>query len=60
VEGGLPLLTGSVILEFKFRLALPAGFKELVQEFRLNPSPVSKYRLCRQAWGAVRRRESYA
>ncbi len=51
VEGGLPLLTGKVILEMKFRLALPAPFKELVQDLRLSPSCVSKYRLCREAWG---------
>src|SRR5262249_18563391 len=29
-EGGLPLLTGKVILELKFRLALPALFKEVI------------------------------
>lgn len=52
-EGGLPLLTGQVILEFKFRTALPAAFKSLVQIFRLGPAVVSKYRLCREAWGAT-------
>ncbi len=51
-EGGPPLLTGWVILEFKFRLALPAPFRELVQDLRLSPSAVSKYRLCRRAWEA--------
>ena len=50
-EGGLPLLTGQVILEFKFRDALPAPFKELVADLRLSPASVSKYRLCREAWG---------
>jgi hypothetical protein len=50
-EGGRPLLTGRVILEFKFRSALPAPFKELVQAMRLNPGPVSKYRSCVSAWG---------
>ncbi len=50
-EGGLPLLTGRVILEFKFRSALPALFKELVRDLGLSPTPVSKYRLCRDAWG---------
>ena len=50
-EGGMPLLTGQVILELKFRSAMPAMFKELVQDMRLNPGTVSKYRLCREALG---------
>jgi hypothetical protein len=50
-DDGLPLLEGTVILELKFRRALPLPFKDLVSEFRLNPSVVSKYRLCREAWG---------
>ncbi len=49
--GGLAILTGQVILELKFRLALPAPFKELVQALRLSPCPVSKYRTCMSAWG---------
>lgn len=52
-EGGLPLLAGQVILEFKFRMALPALFKEVIQEMRLSPSTVSKYRRCRAAWEVV-------
>jgi hypothetical protein len=52
-EGALPLLRGQVILELKFRAALPGPFKELVQAKRLSPSGVSKYRLCREAWGAT-------
>lgn len=39
-----PVLPGRVILEMKFRVEMPAAFKALVEEFRLNPSPVSKYR----------------
>jgi len=50
-EGGLPLLFGKVILELKFRSALPSAFKELVADLRLVPTGVSKYRLCREAWG---------
>src|SRR5262249_32058705 len=50
-EGGLPLLTGRVILELKFRAALPMPFKEVVASLRLSPHTVSKYRLCREAWG---------
>jgi hypothetical protein len=50
-EGGLPLLAGRVILELKFRLALPAPFKELVAALRLAPCGASKYRTCLAAWG---------
>jgi hypothetical protein len=50
--GGAALLSGQVILEFKFRSALPAPFKALVQAMQLSPAAVSKYRLCREAWGA--------
>jgi hypothetical protein len=53
VEGGLPLLTGQVVLELKFRNALPIPFKELVADLRLRPMTVSKYRLCREAWGVT-------
>ena len=34
-----------VILEFKFRQTMPLLFKSLVEEFALNPSRISKYRL---------------
>jgi hypothetical protein len=49
-EGGLPLLTGQVILEMKFRNALPYLLKELVQSLRLTPCPTSKYRSCISSW----------
>lgn len=52
-EGGLSLLAGQVILEFKFRQALPLPFKEVITDQRLSPLSVSKYRRCREAWGAV-------
>jgi hypothetical protein len=42
---GFPLIQGQCIVELKYRLALPALFKELVETFRLAPSPVSKYRI---------------
>jgi hypothetical protein len=48
-EDGRPLPAGGVICEFKYRLALPALFKGLIQEMGLSPRPVSKYRLCVQA-----------
>ena len=51
LEDGLALLTGRAVLEFKFRMTLPATLKELVQSLRLNPCPVSKYRSCLSAWG---------
>jgi hypothetical protein len=52
-DGALPLLQGQVILELKFRAALPGPFKDLVQAQKLSPSGVSKYRKCREAWGAT-------
>jgi hypothetical protein len=47
------LLPDWVILELKFLDALPHPFKELVMEFGLSPTPVSKYRLCRDAAALV-------
>ena len=38
------LLHGQVICEFKFRIAMPAIFKEMVADLGLTPSAVSKYR----------------
>ena len=43
--GGTPICAGQVILELKFRHAMPTLFKYLVEEFALNPQPLSKYRL---------------
>lgn len=60
VEGGLPLLHGRVILELKFLNALPLPFKELVEKLSLAPSPVSKYRLCVEAWGMHDREKARA
>jgi hypothetical protein len=51
VEEGAPLLVGQVILELKYRTALPEPFAELMRELDLHPSTVSKYRLCREARG---------
>jgi hypothetical protein len=56
-EGGLPLLAGEVVLELKFTAALPLPFKGLVREMKLDPGPVSKYRLCHEAWGLPSGRE---
>jgi hypothetical protein len=43
-EEGSPLLDGASVLELKFRRELPLLFKNLLQEFALNPQPFSKYR----------------
>ena len=47
----LPLLSDIVILELKFRAAMPALFKGLIQEMGLNPAGMSKYRAGIGAWG---------
>lgn len=52
VEGPRPLLTGPRLVELKFRSALPAACRELVGDLKLVPARVSKYKLCRLAWGA--------
>lgn len=44
VAAGPELLPGQVICEFKFRLAMPLMFKEIVGALGLNPTTVSKYR----------------
>lgn len=44
-----PVLTDRVILEMKYRVEMPAVFKALVEEFRLSPDRVSKYRLSMSA-----------
>lgn len=43
-----------LVLELKFRCAMPALFKLLVEEFALNPEPFSKYRLAAAALNLVR------
>jgi len=57
-EGGLPLAEGLVVLELKFRGAMPGPFADLVRDLGLCPCAVSKYRLCREAWGAPADREA--
>ena len=51
-EGSL-ILKDQIILEMKFRYAMPASFKYLVEEFALTPEPFSKYRLAAAALGLV-------
>lgn len=50
-SAGAPAAEHRVILELKFRTALPAAFKECLVQFGLTPSAVSKYRLCRGSGG---------
>jgi hypothetical protein len=40
-----PALNGEVIVELKYRTAMPALFKDLLVELGLAPRPTSKYRL---------------
>jgi hypothetical protein len=42
---GAIVLPGHMIVELKYRYHVPAIFKRLVEEFALEPQPVSKYRL---------------
>lgn len=44
-EIGTPVIPGQMILELKYRYRVPAIFKRLVEEFSVEPQPVSKYRL---------------
>jgi hypothetical protein len=46
---GLPALADLVVCEFKFRGALPALFKTVIQALALEPAGVSKYRHCYRA-----------
>lgn len=50
---GAPVSGDQVIVEFKFRLNMPALFKELVERFGLTPKRISKYRLAVVALGLV-------
>jgi hypothetical protein len=55
VNHGVPLLEGQFILELKYLFAVPLVFKLLIEEFALNPQPVSKYRLAINALGLANR-----
>jgi hypothetical protein len=50
---GTALLDGDLILEIKYRSHIPAAFKQLVEQFRLNPRPASKYRIAAKNLGVV-------
>jgi hypothetical protein len=43
-EGGLPVVEGQVICEVKFCSVMPPRFKQIVRDFELRPTRISKYR----------------
>jgi hypothetical protein len=51
VTDAQPLVPDSVVLEMKFRDALPALFRELLAQLPPDLGRVSKYRVCVRAWG---------
>jgi|WetSurMetagenome_2_1015567.scaffolds.fasta_scaffold02188_9 hypothetical protein len=52
-DGGICLIDGHHILELKYHRQMPAMFKILIERFRLNPKPYSKYRTAAAALGYV-------
>lgn len=48
---GTPVLSSHAIVEMKFHDAPPALLRRLIQDFRLDPAAVSKYRLSMTALG---------
>ena len=52
-EAGPPVLGRRMILELKYGQHLPAIFKRLVEEFKLDSRPASKYRLGMTTLGGV-------
>jgi hypothetical protein len=50
---GIVLSENRIVIELKYRWAMPLLFKQLVEDFALNPHPVSKYRLAAVALGLV-------
>jgi hypothetical protein len=52
-KSGAALSESHIILELKYRFEMPVLFKSLVEEFALNPRPLSKYRLAAVALGYV-------
>jgi hypothetical protein len=51
--GPAPLLTGHMILELKFRGAMPTVFRELADTFALSPGRASKYRTAADVLGVA-------
>jgi hypothetical protein len=57
-ESGIDALDRQMIIEMKYRHDMPVILKQLVQEFRLNSKPVSKYRLGISALGQATEAEA--
>lgn len=49
-SGGLPVLSGQVVCEMKFRLEMPAFLKKISHECQLVPTRISKYRTYMRAY----------
>lgn len=52
-ETGVPVLTTQSIVEMKYRIEPPAVLKHLIEEFKLEPAGVSKYRMSMDALAAA-------
>ena len=52
--GPAPFLNGYMILELKFRGAMPTVFRQLADEFALAPGRTSKYRTAADILGIAR------
>jgi hypothetical protein len=48
------LLPGQMILELKYRGAMPAVFRELADTFAITPGRASKYRVAADALGIAK------
>ncbi|MGH6719888.1 MAG: polyphosphate polymerase domain-containing protein, partial [Alphaproteobacteria bacterium] len=44
-DAGAPILDQQLVLELKFQGYLPPAFKRLIEQCRLSPQPISKYRI---------------
>jgi hypothetical protein len=53
VQAGVAICHGQQVLELKYAFTMPAIFRQLVAEFKLNPQAISKYRLAAAALGCV-------
>ena len=58
VAGGTGLLRDRAILEMKFRIAMPALFKQMLEEFQLQTQRVSKYHVALSELGVAARASS--
>ena len=53
LRDGRELFPGQVLVELKFRQALPLLLKQILVQFRLTPTSASKYRRCCETWGVL-------